>query len=115
MRGRADSNDFFVGVAGSVARDGLDTTVFRSRDSEDKTDLNFFAVEPSTLCFIAEGSSLLDAEESGRLGVKGTDRASLLGAGVEVIVLGRGRFYCKIVLYDDLNGITFNFEPWEYT
>lgn len=86
MRGRAASNDFFVGVAGNGARDGLDTTVVRIRDSEDKAALNFFAVEPSTLDLIAEGSSLLVAEESGRLGVKGMDRESLLGAGVEVIV-----------------------------
>jgi hypothetical protein len=85
VRGRAPSNDFFAGVAGTVARAGF-TTVFRSLDSEDKAALNFFAVEPSTLDFIAEGISVLGAEESGRLGVKGTDRVSLLGAGIEAIV-----------------------------
>lgn len=78
--------DFFAGVAGTVGRDDLAVAVVRSRDSEDKAALNFFAVEPRTLVFIVEGSSLLDAMESGRLGVKGTDRVSLLGAGVDAIV-----------------------------
>lgn len=86
MRGRVPSKDFFAGVAGTAARDDLVAAVVRSRDSEDKAALNFFAVEPRTLVFIAEGSSLLDAKESGRLGVKGTDRVSLLGAGVDAIV-----------------------------
>lgn len=87
MRGRVPSKDFLAGVAGTAARDDLVAAVVRSRDSEDRAALNFFAVEPRTLLvFIAEGSSLLDAKESGRLGVKGTDRVSLLGAGVDAIV-----------------------------
>lgn len=97
MRGRVPSKDFLAGVAGTAARDDLVAAVVRSRDSEDRAALNFFAVEPRTLVFIVEGSSLLDAKESGRLGVKGTDRVSLLGAGVDAIV---DTYLAVVVVFD---------------
>jgi hypothetical protein len=106
--------DFFAGVAGTAARDDLIVAVVRSRDSEDKAALNFFAVEPRTLVFNAEGSSLLDATESGRLGVKGTDRVSLLGAGVDAIV----SIYLEVVVVVNKGAkyvfASNMFQPWEW-